>query len=125
MCGSLVVKVTDSWLACHEFEPSIAEYAPYSVDRCTFNMSRLKCPPTGMRYYGLSALSRVRQNPNHTKTAKELLENKDIQRMGWPERSLYLNFIEHLGDILCKRLLDFTAVIRTTSGMGSNAPSTR
>ncbi|GFW91767.1 hypothetical protein TNCV_3400271 [Trichonephila clavipes] len=26
--GSLVVKVTDSWLACHEFEPSVTENPP-------------------------------------------------------------------------------------------------
>ncbi|GFY20931.1 hypothetical protein TNCV_3989751 [Trichonephila clavipes] len=26
--GSLVVKVMDSWLACHEFEPSAAEDPP-------------------------------------------------------------------------------------------------
>ncbi|GFX34023.1 hypothetical protein TNCV_912241 [Trichonephila clavipes] len=28
--GSLVVKITDSWLACHEFEPSITEDPPCS-----------------------------------------------------------------------------------------------
>ncbi|GFX24983.1 hypothetical protein TNCV_1279191 [Trichonephila clavipes] len=28
MCNSLVVKITDSWLACHEFEPSIPEDTP-------------------------------------------------------------------------------------------------
>ncbi|GFY32583.1 uncharacterized protein TNCV_673381 [Trichonephila clavipes] len=27
--GSLVVKVTDLWLACHEFEPSTTEDLPY------------------------------------------------------------------------------------------------
>ncbi|GFX97209.1 hypothetical protein TNCV_556991 [Trichonephila clavipes] len=27
--GSLKVKVTDSWLACHEFEPSTTENPPY------------------------------------------------------------------------------------------------
>ncbi|GFV51529.1 hypothetical protein TNCV_2908321 [Trichonephila clavipes] len=32
---SLVVKVTDSWLACHEFEPEL-------------NLLRLKRPPVGM-----------------------------------------------------------------------------
>ncbi|GFV45034.1 hypothetical protein TNCV_907811 [Trichonephila clavipes] len=27
-CGSLVVKITDSWPACHDFEPSTAEDTP-------------------------------------------------------------------------------------------------
>ncbi|GFW49961.1 RNase H domain-containing protein [Trichonephila clavipes] len=44
-CGILVVKVTDSWLACHEFEPVTAEDPPYSGGRCTLNMSQLKRPP--------------------------------------------------------------------------------
>ncbi|GFT63673.1 hypothetical protein TNCV_871021 [Trichonephila clavipes] len=33
--SSLVVKVTDSWLACHEFEPSIAEEPPFRGSRCS------------------------------------------------------------------------------------------
>ncbi|GFX85763.1 hypothetical protein TNCV_2471651 [Trichonephila clavipes] len=37
--GSLIVKVTDSWLACHEFDP------PCTGSRCTLNMSRFECPP--------------------------------------------------------------------------------
>ncbi|GFX62474.1 hypothetical protein TNCV_413161 [Trichonephila clavipes] len=39
--GSLVVKVTDSWLAYHEFEPCTAEN-PLCRRRCTLNMSMLK-----------------------------------------------------------------------------------
>ncbi|GFV53139.1 hypothetical protein TNCV_4954251 [Trichonephila clavipes] len=46
--GSLVVQVTVSRPACHEFEPSTAEDPPYRKGRCTLNMSRLKRPPVGM-----------------------------------------------------------------------------
>ncbi|GFX74240.1 hypothetical protein TNCV_2912731 [Trichonephila clavipes] len=42
--GSLVVKVTDSLLACHEFEPSAAEDPHSRVNQCTLNLSRLKHP---------------------------------------------------------------------------------
>ncbi|GFT95906.1 hypothetical protein TNCV_312411 [Trichonephila clavipes] len=35
-----VVMVTNSWLVCHEFEPSTAEDPPYRGGRCTLNMSR-------------------------------------------------------------------------------------
>ncbi|GFW97413.1 hypothetical protein TNCV_4990901 [Trichonephila clavipes] len=47
---SLVVKVTDSWLACHEFEPSTAEGACSVMqrERCTLNMWKLKCPSIGV-----------------------------------------------------------------------------
>ncbi|GFU65589.1 hypothetical protein TNCV_635121 [Trichonephila clavipes] len=41
--SSLMAKVMDSWLACHEFESSTAEEG-----RCTLNMSRFKCPPFGV-----------------------------------------------------------------------------
>ncbi|GFW42640.1 methyltranfer_dom domain-containing protein [Trichonephila clavipes] len=37
--GSLVVKITDSWLACNKFEPCAAEEPP-----CVLNMSRLNPP---------------------------------------------------------------------------------
>ncbi|GFS61384.1 hypothetical protein TNCV_3105621 [Trichonephila clavipes] len=47
-CGSLVVKVTNSWLACHEFKPGTVEDPSCTGDRCTLNMSRLKCPPVGV-----------------------------------------------------------------------------
>ncbi|GFW80661.1 hypothetical protein TNCV_3235131 [Trichonephila clavipes] len=45
--GSLVVKVTDSWQACHEFEPSTAENTQYRGGRYTLNMSKLRPPPAG------------------------------------------------------------------------------
>ncbi|GFW78846.1 hypothetical protein TNCV_2058671 [Trichonephila clavipes] len=45
---SLVVKVMDSWSACHEFEPCAAEDPPYRGGRCTLNISRLKCPLVGV-----------------------------------------------------------------------------
>ncbi|GFX47056.1 hypothetical protein TNCV_316771 [Trichonephila clavipes] len=39
----LVIKVSDSWPACHEFKPGTTEEG-----RCTLRMSRLKCPPIGV-----------------------------------------------------------------------------
>ncbi|GFV73425.1 hypothetical protein TNCV_3389411 [Trichonephila clavipes] len=45
-CGNLVVKITSSWPACHEFEPSTAEDPQWR--RCTLNLSRLKRPPVGI-----------------------------------------------------------------------------
>ncbi|GFU84770.1 hypothetical protein TNCV_2127111 [Trichonephila clavipes] len=44
---SRVVKITDSWPACHEFEPSTAEDPPFRDGRCALDMSRLKRPPVG------------------------------------------------------------------------------
>ncbi|GFV49397.1 hypothetical protein TNCV_1265261, partial [Trichonephila clavipes] len=39
---NLVVKVTDSWLACHELEPSSVEDLRYRKGRWTSNLSMLK-----------------------------------------------------------------------------------
>ncbi|GFU67375.1 hypothetical protein TNCV_640751 [Trichonephila clavipes] len=44
-CGSLVVKVMDSWEVCHEFERVIAENPSWEVDQFTPNMSKLKHSP--------------------------------------------------------------------------------
>ncbi|GFW07854.1 hypothetical protein TNCV_3919871 [Trichonephila clavipes] len=41
------VKITDSWVACHEFEPCNAEDPPCRGGRSTFNLSRIKRPPVG------------------------------------------------------------------------------
>ncbi|GFW60731.1 hypothetical protein TNCV_570771 [Trichonephila clavipes] len=38
---SLMNKVTDSWLVCHEFEPHTAEDPRCREGRCTLNLSRL------------------------------------------------------------------------------------
>ncbi|GFT47059.1 hypothetical protein TNCV_3747191 [Trichonephila clavipes] len=43
----LLVKVMDSWPACHEFESSTAEDPP-RLRRCTLNLSKLKRPSVGM-----------------------------------------------------------------------------
>ncbi|GFX72491.1 hypothetical protein TNCV_4060881 [Trichonephila clavipes] len=40
--GNLVVKVTDSWVACQEFEPGVHEDPPCRDYRCTLNRSKLK-----------------------------------------------------------------------------------
>ncbi|GFX49727.1 hypothetical protein TNCV_3072801 [Trichonephila clavipes] len=42
-----MVKVTESRLACHEFQPRTAEDPPCRGGRCVLNMSRLKRPPVG------------------------------------------------------------------------------
>ncbi|GFY19762.1 transposable element Tcb1 transposase [Trichonephila clavipes] len=51
-CGrsSLVSKVTDSWLACHEFEPSNNKDPPCKEGHCTLNLSMLKRPPVGVAW---------------------------------------------------------------------------
>ncbi|GFX98290.1 hypothetical protein TNCV_4909331 [Trichonephila clavipes] len=46
--GSLVVKVTVSWLTCYEFEPSTTENKPCRGGRCALNMSRLIRSPVGV-----------------------------------------------------------------------------
>ncbi|GFW73644.1 HTH_Tnp_Tc3_2 domain-containing protein [Trichonephila clavipes] len=43
-----MVKVTDSWFACHELEPSTDENPQCRGERCTLNMSRLNRPPDGV-----------------------------------------------------------------------------
>ncbi|GFT30439.1 hypothetical protein TNCV_2377281 [Trichonephila clavipes] len=47
-CDSLMDKVTDSWLTCHEFEPGTVEDSPFRGGRSTLNMWRLKRSPVGM-----------------------------------------------------------------------------
>ncbi|GFU68065.1 hypothetical protein TNCV_2824081 [Trichonephila clavipes] len=46
--GILVVKVTNSWLVCHEVELSTAEVQPSRGSRCTLNTSRLNRLPIGV-----------------------------------------------------------------------------
>ncbi|GFX61357.1 uncharacterized protein TNCV_4894011 [Trichonephila clavipes] len=48
--GSLVVKVTDSWNACHDFEPCTTEDPPCRGGRYMLNMSRLKRPLFGVEF---------------------------------------------------------------------------
>ncbi|GFX06479.1 hypothetical protein TNCV_3017131 [Trichonephila clavipes] len=38
----------DSWLACHEFDPSTADEQPNRGNRCTLNTSRFKRSPVFM-----------------------------------------------------------------------------
>ncbi|GFV94568.1 hypothetical protein TNCV_3826351 [Trichonephila clavipes] len=45
-----MVKETDSWLACHEFEPSTADDLLCREDRCNLTLSRLKSPPIGVMW---------------------------------------------------------------------------
>ncbi|GFW24173.1 hypothetical protein TNCV_1847321 [Trichonephila clavipes] len=40
--NSLEIKVTDLWLACHEFETSATEDPPYEEGRSSLNISMLK-----------------------------------------------------------------------------------
>ncbi|GFT70257.1 hypothetical protein TNCV_3457011 [Trichonephila clavipes] len=46
--SSLVLKVTDSWLVCHEFDPGTAKDPPCRGSRCTLNISRFKHSPVGV-----------------------------------------------------------------------------
>ncbi|GFY33219.1 hypothetical protein TNCV_1240701 [Trichonephila clavipes] len=46
--SSLVVKTKDSWLACHDFECSIAENPLCRGIRCELNVSKLKRHPVGV-----------------------------------------------------------------------------
>ncbi|GFY14973.1 hypothetical protein TNCV_235231 [Trichonephila clavipes] len=48
--GSLVVKVTHSWLSCLEFQPSTTEDPLCRLGPCMVNMSRLKCTPVGVMW---------------------------------------------------------------------------
>ncbi|GFW19620.1 hypothetical protein TNCV_1605111 [Trichonephila clavipes] len=43
--SSLVIKVTDSWLACHEFELGAAKDPPCRGGGCTSNLPGLKRSP--------------------------------------------------------------------------------
>ncbi|GFV48922.1 hypothetical protein TNCV_1343311 [Trichonephila clavipes] len=46
-CGSLVIKVTDSWPACDAFPPNVTEDSQCKVGLCSLNMFRPKHPPVG------------------------------------------------------------------------------
>ncbi|GFX37902.1 hypothetical protein TNCV_1823561 [Trichonephila clavipes] len=48
VCGRLMGKVTDSWLACHEFEPSASEEPPY-----TGELFKSAEPQTSFRWCGV------------------------------------------------------------------------
>ncbi|GFU40567.1 hypothetical protein TNCV_3229671 [Trichonephila clavipes] len=43
-----MVKATDSWLECHEFETCAAEDPPCRGGRCKLNLLRLKLHPVGV-----------------------------------------------------------------------------
>ncbi|GFW28460.1 hypothetical protein TNCV_4641251 [Trichonephila clavipes] len=59
--GCLVVKVTDSWQVCHEFDPGITKGQLCRGNLSMLTMSGLKCPPIGvvlkLREGGFSELS--------------------------------------------------------------------
>ncbi|GFU96402.1 hypothetical protein TNCV_89781 [Trichonephila clavipes] len=57
---SLVVKITDSWLACLEFKPIAAEDPLCGGGRCMLNLSKFKHPPIGLEAW------RVRCHPSHS-----------------------------------------------------------
>ncbi|GFY09713.1 hypothetical protein TNCV_3696751 [Trichonephila clavipes] len=43
-----MVKIIDSWQACHKLEPRTVEDPSCKGDICTLNMSKLKRPPVGV-----------------------------------------------------------------------------
>ncbi|GFX29833.1 hypothetical protein TNCV_4749621 [Trichonephila clavipes] len=45
----MVAVVTESWLVCHEFDPSAAEDPLCRGNRCTLNLLRHKRPPIGVK----------------------------------------------------------------------------
>ncbi|GFW97509.1 hypothetical protein TNCV_4991841 [Trichonephila clavipes] len=58
--SSLVVKVTDMWLVCHEFKPSTVEEPPCREEGCcSLNLSKLKPPPVGVEVRKGNAISGV------------------------------------------------------------------
>ncbi|GFU45899.1 hypothetical protein TNCV_5102101 [Trichonephila clavipes] len=46
--GSILVKIKDSWLECHEFELSSGEDPSCRIGQYTLNLSRLKRPPVAV-----------------------------------------------------------------------------
>ncbi|GFY15248.1 hypothetical protein TNCV_1570591 [Trichonephila clavipes] len=64
--GNLVVKVTDSWLAYHEFESNAGDDPPCRKGHCALNLSRFKRPPFGVVLNRSSVIPGLdRYNPNH------------------------------------------------------------
>ncbi|GFX39658.1 hypothetical protein TNCV_2104021 [Trichonephila clavipes] len=64
--GSLAVKVTDSCLAYHGFEPGTAEGPPCRGGRYTLNLSMLKRPPVGVEWkLGKGVPSQVTSSLDH------------------------------------------------------------
>ncbi|GFX86357.1 transposon Ty3-I Gag-Pol polyprotein [Trichonephila clavipes] len=83
-CGGLVVKVTDSWPTCHEFEPTIVEDS-LCRERCKLNMSRLKRPPVAVvRKFELGMPALVTSSPlehgwkSRDLSPKELLQLNSV-----------------------------------------------
>ncbi|GFU20717.1 hypothetical protein TNCV_3176541 [Trichonephila clavipes] len=73
--GYLVVKVTDSWLVCHEFKPSTAEDPPCRGGRCTLNVSRVRRPPVGVVKFE-EGVGYLRCRPHHL----TMVQNDEIRR---------------------------------------------
>ncbi|GFX66669.1 hypothetical protein TNCV_1428351 [Trichonephila clavipes] len=66
---SLVVRVTDSWLASHEFEPSAVEDPPCRGGQCALILSWLKRPSVAVRQTKDSPMFRIpRKNGSATQT---------------------------------------------------------
>ncbi|GFX66964.1 hypothetical protein TNCV_4180891 [Trichonephila clavipes] len=45
-----MVKLTDSWISCYEFEPCADKDSPCRGGRCTLNMSKFKHRPVGVMW---------------------------------------------------------------------------
>ncbi|GFT17299.1 uncharacterized protein TNCV_4806151 [Trichonephila clavipes] len=94
-CGSLVVKVTDSRMACHEFEPGTAEDPLYKGDRCTL-MSKLKCTPVGV-VWKLGEGVTVHVLSTSLDHGSKLLDPspKALAPVNWPPRSCNLTPLDY------------------------------
>ncbi|GFW78772.1 hypothetical protein TNCV_4261941 [Trichonephila clavipes] len=71
----LMVKVMDSWLSCHEFEPSTAEDPPCRGGRCTLNMSKFKRPTVGEEWKLGGGMLAHRGLPHHL----TMVQNSEIR----------------------------------------------
>ncbi|GFX17184.1 hypothetical protein TNCV_2857071 [Trichonephila clavipes] len=91
--GSLMVKVTDLWLACHELELSAAKDPPCRGGHCTFNLSKLKSNSIGVEL--MSNSNSAIMNAEHLLICPEL--DNESQKLGsdiptfiFPDPSTYL-----------------------------------
>ncbi|GFX28479.1 hypothetical protein TNCV_1152881 [Trichonephila clavipes] len=77
----LVVKVTDSWLSCHAFEPGTVENPSCRDGRCSVNMSSLKRLPADMVLYGSERVKRNRALPMKVHVSSTNLSNHLLKKI--------------------------------------------